>query len=726
MRIPFAHRRAPLIAIVSAVLVGAALASACACLLETALRLDTPPHRLAAADLVVAAPEHATLAAGAGRPAQRVTLAERPRLPRAVAGAVAAVPGVARVAPVQGVTGALAVDVRAGASPGRTKEALAAALAGRHLTVLDGDERGRAEAAGVAGDRLALILLSGIFGGMALVVMALLLGSIVSLAVEQRSRELGLLRTIGATPKQIRRLLVRRTMRPAALAAAAGAVLGRFLADGLFDRLQDAGVVASVVALRASALAILAGGAAAWLATRASVGLTARAAGRVRTVDAVNEDVAPARVGRVRAALAVVALAGAASCAVMTPFMPAGNAAAVGGGTALAGVIACALLAPVLAERVADRLAPTARRLGGLPGGLAVANLRARAGRTGALLIPVILVVSIALANAYQQTTQGDAIVAAYTDGVRADAVVTARDGRALPRSAVAAARTAGTVSGLVYSTGWIEHPVDKAHRVDPLTLIGADGAAVAAPVERGSLRALRGDAVALPAGLAADLRIAAGDRIGLVLGDGAHVTVRVAALLGGFRRYPALVLPPALLAMHTGSGVRELLIEGGGDVRSRAARALRDLPGVTIRGGDAVRDDVDTGLRVDRWITFAVIGVIVAYAAMSLVNLLTAALGGRRRELALLRMAGATRRQVARMLQAEAMIIVAGGIAIGTLVAIAGLVPLAVATAGSPLPSGSPAIFVAVAAVAVGLVLAPTTATARRLLRGGPAAGEL
>src|SRR4051812_31964706 len=98
MRAAFTHRRAPLVALITAVALGAALAAACAGLLETALRLDTPPHRLAAAQLVVAAPEHATLAAGAGRPAQAVTLSERPQLPAGVAAAVAAVPGVARVA----------------------------------------------------------------------------------------------------------------------------------------------------------------------------------------------------------------------------------------------------------------------------------------------------------------------------------------------------------------------------------------------------------------------------------------------------------------------------------------------------------------------------------------------------------------------------------------------------------------------------------------------------
>ena len=89
----------------------------------------------------------------------------------------------------------------------------------------------------------------------------------------------------------------------------------------------------------------------------------------------------------------------------------------------------------------------------------------------------------------------------------------------------------------------------------------------------------------------------------------------------------------------------------------------------------------------MDTWITLAVVGVIVAYAALSLVNALVAALTARRREFALLRLAGATRRQIRAMLNAEALLVGAIGAIAGTAVAIAGLIPLSVATSGSPSP---------------------------------------
>jgi putative ABC transport system permease protein len=692
------QRRAPLIATLLAVALGAALASACGGLFETALRLDAPPQRLAAADVVVAPTEHAQLAAAEGKPAQPVALSERGVLPAGVLATVRAVPGVTRARLVADLD-AIAVSTR---DPGAVK----ARLAGRPVAVLTGDDRGRAERTGVAASRLNLILLASIFGGMALIVMAILLASIIGLTIEQRHRELALLRTIGATPKQVRRLVAAQTMRPAFVAAVAGALAGPALARALFARVQDGGVVPDVLALRQGVLPVLAGALAALIVVRVSVALAARKAGRARMGEALGEvETLPGAVGPIRLGLAALMAVGAVSCGVVTLFMSPTNAAATGGGVALAGALGCALIAPLLTERLAGRLKGVTERLAGLPGELAVANVRARSHRTAALVTPVILVAAIALANVYQQTTQANAARAAYLGDLKAEAVVT---GPITPE-ATDIARQLGPASPLTTSSGWIEHPVDRSHRIDPWPLLGVEPSALKAKAADGSLADLHGFAVALPQGLDS----AVGDTIGMVLGDGAHVRLRVVALLDGSSRNRSIILPAALLTAHTTTGrPQQLLVQGD---RDRLARAL---PHLSVRGEDGLAEAFDSGLRVDAWITFVVVGVIVAYAAMSLVNSLVAALGGRRRELTLLRLAGATKRQVRRMLEAEALLIATVGAIAGTAVAVAGLIPLAVATAGSPLPSGPPWVFAAVLLLVAALVLLPTLVVSRTLLR--------
>ncbi len=161
------QRRAPLLATLAAVALGAALVAACGGLFETALRLDAPPQRFAGADVVVAASEHAQVNEHA------VALTERARLPRGLADELRSVPGVTRV---QADPFALAVRTS-------DPDAVRAALDGRPVEVLTGDDRGRGEVIGVAAARLKLILIASIFGGLALIVMAILVASIISLAV---------------------------------------------------------------------------------------------------------------------------------------------------------------------------------------------------------------------------------------------------------------------------------------------------------------------------------------------------------------------------------------------------------------------------------------------------------------------------------------------------------------------------------------------------------------
>ena len=86
------QRRAPLLATLAAVALGAALVAACGGLFETALRLDAPPQRFADADVVVAGAEHAQVNEHA------VALTERPRLPRGLAAELRALPGVSVLA----------------------------------------------------------------------------------------------------------------------------------------------------------------------------------------------------------------------------------------------------------------------------------------------------------------------------------------------------------------------------------------------------------------------------------------------------------------------------------------------------------------------------------------------------------------------------------------------------------------------------------------------------
>lgn len=105
----------------------------------------------------------------------------------------------------------------------------------------------------------------------------------------------------------------------------------------------------------------------------------------------------------------------------------------------------------------------------------------------------------------------------------------------------------------------------------------------------------------------------------------------------------------------------------------------------------------------------YPVLGVVVGYSVISLLNTQILATTERRREFMLQRLIGATRRQVLGMMTVEALMISVAGLLLGLLVAAATLVPLSVSILGSALPGGSPWILVTVIAATFALVLAST-----------------
>ena len=111
-----------------------------------------------------------------------------------------------------------------------------------------------------------------------------------------------------------------------------------------------------------------------------------------------------------------------------------------------------------------------------------------------------------------------------------------------------------------------------------------------------------------------------------------------------------------------------------------------------------------------------------MAFCAVAVVNTLAMATVERGRELALLRLVGATRRQVTRMVRYEALAIVGLGLLLGLAAAAATLVPLSLAIADTAVPHLPVGVVAGVVVVATLLGLAATALPARAALRTHPA----
>ncbi|MFJ8080059.1 ABC transporter permease [Streptomyces sp. NPDC096205] len=116
--------------------------------------------------------------------------------------------------------------------------------------------------------------------------------------------------------------------------------------------------------------------------------------------------------------------------------------------------------------------------------------------------------------------------------------------------------------------------------------------------------------------------------------------------------------------------------------------------------------------------LNLVVVGIIVVFACVMLINGLYAATSERVREFGQLRLAGATPRQVLVTVFAEGLALTVLGVVLGTGAAVTGILAYSRARTGDLVPELSPALWIVIAAIAVASTLVTTLGTARHVLR--------
>jgi putative ABC transport system permease protein len=626
----------------------------------------------------------------------------------------------------------LAVYPDRGVTAARLAGRITAALPAGTALVLTGAGRGRAEFPAAAGQSSGLIPLAAASGGIMVMVAVFIVASTLALSVQLRRRQIALLRAIGATPGQLRRLVLSEAVLLAVPAAGLGLLPAAALGRRLLAALAGHGLAAErlvyhqglIPAASGAAIAVLTGAAAALVAAREAI--------RTRPVEALAGDgAAPPRMSRPRLALGLVALAGAAALALVTALAFDGPvAASTAAPSALLWGLSLALLAPALTRPLLWLAGSAAAVLAPRAGHVAMITLRSRAARTAAVITPVMLATGLTSALLYLQTSQQAATGHAYARELSADLVASAPAG--LPLSATAGLRRMPGVvaaSPVVTSEGFFDLPRGSDPRdAEAIPLEGLDGAAASQvtryPVTAGRLSRLHGDTIAIPAAdreRGRDL----GDTVSLRFGDNAVRRLTVVAVFTAPRGYPLLLLPAGLLAAHTATGLAgQVLVRTDGRAdRAALQQALRAVaPGARVTGRTATLAAFSAQQQTGAWVTYLLVAAVLAYTTVALINATAAAAAGRRRPLRLLRLAGASRGQVARAMTVDAVLVSGTGVALGTLLALATVLPFDSALGAPGLPAGSPWIYLTVTSAAV-LLTVGVTRLATRLVNTDPGA---
>ncbi|MEQ0559360.1 FtsX-like permease family protein [Amycolatopsis sp. NEAU-NG30] len=554
-----------------------------------------------------------------------------------------------------------------------------------------------------------LIVLAAVSGGLSVLVMVFVVAGTLTLSTQQRQRELALLRAIGTTPRQLRRMVLGEALVVGVLAVGGAVALGPVLGQWLFGRLAAHHVVPDVLRFAQGWLPATVAAGASLLAVVAASFVAGRRAAKVRPTEALAEAAVERRwLTPIRLITAILCFAGGTALAIVTVAVMTGPVAASTAGPAvMLWAFGLAAISPGVTKVTAALLRWPVHAITGVTGRVALLNTRVGAVRTAGAVTPIMLAVGIATANIYLQTTQEAVSNQAYTEDLRADAVVGSPVGLdPSVRERVRAVPGVAGASEYVTSTVFVEKPFDGNQDKDGWPALGVSE--------------LTGNAVEVPAKLGRQV----GETLSLRLGDGTPVDVRVAAVVAQRPGFERLVLPAGLLAPHTTAGLApQLLVRAapGVDAATLTARLREATAGLPVFVGD--RDALIAahakGNEIGAWVNYLLVGMIIAYTVISVVNTLVMATAKRRREFGLQRLGGFTRGQVLRMAGVEGGLIAAIAVLLGTAVAAGAIVPFCLVVTGSVLPSGPLAIYLVVLTIAVVLSLVAILVPAWAATRG-------
>jgi ABC-type antimicrobial peptide transport system permease subunit len=268
----------------------------------------------------------------------------------------------------------------------------------------------------------SLITMTGVVGGWGSIIVGFSVMSTLGLLVSQRNTEMALLKSIGATPAQVGRLIVGEAAVVALVAAGLAVVPAMYSGQLLISLLKETGQVAQGVTHQFGTFALAIGIGITFLAATVGAALTARRATRVAAKEAMTSAaVDNPRMSKKRIATGLVFLGLGTNCGVITATVlkdvEALEVMAVAGQAMILSAVGLAVLAPALARAAIKVLGGPLRLLTGVGGYLTVAHVRQRSLQVAGALVPIILFTGSATGTLYLQSIEN-----AVTAGMVKDA----------------------------------------------------------------------------------------------------------------------------------------------------------------------------------------------------------------------------------------------------------------------------------------------------------------
>ncbi|MFI1698991.1 ABC transporter permease [Streptomyces bobili] len=578
----------------------------------------------------------------------------------------------------------ISIEAADGVTDAELKTRVAAALGSGPYDVRTADEQAKSAAENLGGflDVIKYVMLG--FAGIAVLVGVFLIVNTFSMLIAQRTRELGLLRALGADRRQVRRSVLTEALLLGLVGSTVGLAAGIGLAAGLIRLMSAFGmnlntaemVIGWVTPVSAYAVGVGVTFVAAYLPARRAATVSPMAALADADVAGVGRPLrVRAMVGAVVGALGVAALAGC-----VTASETASAASLLGLGVVLT-LIATVVAGPLLVRPVIQVLGGAFPALFGPVGRMSQRNALRNPRRTGAtaaaLMVGLALVGGMSVASASMSKSFDQQI----DDTLGADFViqntnltpfsqevtdrVRATDGVGLvvrQRFAPVAVRLPDGERVKTTAAGYDSQVDEVAH----VTYARGDTAA-----------ALADGAIAMDVDFAEDHGVRVGSVLPVEFPGERTASFRVGALTDqdaaeGFGMQGGLFFGIATVEKYVPGGQDSVLYvnaAAGTDadqLRPRLERTLDPYPQVQARDQADYKELVHDQIAVLLYLVYALLGLAIVIAVLGVVNTLALSVVERTREIGLLRAIGLSRRQLRRMIRLESVVIAVFGAVLG------------------------------------------------------------
>jgi len=519
------------------------------------------------------------------------------------------------------------------------------------------------------------------FAGIAFLVGIFLIINTFSMLVAQRTREIGLMRAIGSSRKQVNRSVLVEALLLGFFGSVLGVGAGVGLAVGLMKIMSSMGMDLSTRDLTVKATTPVIGLILGVVVTVLAAYLPARRAGKVSPMAALRDAGTPAdgKAGLVRGLIGLV-LTGAGAFALYmaaTADKATDGSLVLGAGVVLT-LIGFVIIGPLLAGGVVRVISAVLLRMFGPVGRLAERNALRNPRRTGAtgaaLMIGLALVACLSVV--------GSSMVASATDeldkSVGADFIVQGNQ-----KIVQQAEKAMEATPGLAHVTRYKEL---NAELTSPDGKVDEDGLTAADPsyaqdlrrkTTAGELSAAYGkDAMSVGSKYADKHGVKLGDTLTVAFKGGSTAKLKVAAItdddvaIDQGARYTSIetmkkYLPASKVPPNT---IMFAKAKDGQEKQAYAAlkKSMEKYPQYQVRDQTDYKQELKDQIGQLLNMVYGLLALAIVVAVLGVVNTLALSVVERTREIGLMRAIGLSRRQLRRMIRLESVVIALFGALLG------------------------------------------------------------